>query len=127
MLMPDAPVREFSLPQFAPEGHREWLLRGRIGEFLEMDRLRVEGLVMNVFDAERPLEARFQITSSEAFIDPMARNARGPGFLQLLAPDGSFRLIGREWEWRAAGGVLEVRDDVRVTFAQELGPILVIE
>lgn len=126
LLVPEAPVKNFALPQFAPEGHREWLLRGQRGIFTSDGRLRIEGLLLDVFSPNDPLEPQFQIASPEATIEPSRRLAAGPAYLQLLARDGSFRLTGRDWRWHGAERILTVRQSVEVTFAQSLGTILTV-
>ncbi len=123
-----APLRDFALPQFAPEGHREWLLRGREAVFeAESQQVRVVGLFLDIFRADQPALPIFQVASTLAVIDPIRRQAQSDAFLQVLASDGSFRLAGRGWQWEAPAARLTVKSEVRVVFALDLAAVLTLD
>lgn len=127
VMLPEAPVEDFSLPHFGPDGERAWLLEGRRGTLIDAATVEVEGMQLAIFDPGDPLQPRLVIASPHARLDLRQQRANGEQFLQVTERDGEFSLTGRRWTWVADDRKITVREDARVSFRQALGPVLTLE
>lgn len=126
-LLPDAPVRAFTLPHFGDNGDRAWLLSGTEGTYDTRGYFRIEDMVLQVFDPGEPLLPRLSITSGEAVIELETQMARGETYLMVQERGGDFTLAGRNWQWDGHARKIRVTEDARVSFRQALGPVLTLE
>lgn len=119
---PNAPVRNFILPRFSEDGNRIWVLRGQQGIYVNPSRIDVQGMQLRVFSRDDPDSLALQIESPQAIIRTRENRASGPGTLLVLAP--TFSIAGQNWEWDGNTDTVQVRENVRVAFSENLADIL---
>ncbi len=119
---PDAPVKNFILPRFGENGDRIWILRGRLGIYVNDARIDVEGMQLQLFKDGAPDELDLQIESPSATIHPEKNRASGPGTLVVLG--SRFSLTGQVWEWKGEEDTIIVKKNARVSFSENLSDIL---
>lgn len=117
-----APVINFELATFTPQGYREWLLRGDQGQYLSQDELRISGLNLTIFakDAANHIDSIF--LSPEATASPTAGRVHGAGPLRLITDD--FEATGEDWSYDRREKKVSIRKNVRVVFHAALTSIL---
>ncbi|WP_269539186.1 hypothetical protein [Cerasicoccus fimbriatus] len=119
-----APIENFRLPSFGEDGNRIWDLRGDKGLYLENGEIEVERMILRTFSPGNPKDADLTIESPKARIYPEENRAAGPGYLFLEASDGSFAIVGRNWQWFNDEQKIVIGEEARVTFKQAIGSIL---
>lgn len=117
-----APILDFSLPRFTPEGWLEWRLDGDRALYLSAREIALEQLVITLYQAGPEGEARGVLTSDEATVDLETREATGGGSIRYEAP--GYLLTGSDWTWDGATETITVRENARVVFADDLRYLL---
>jgi len=119
-----APIENFRLPVFGEDGNRIWDLRGDQGVYHEEGFIDVERMTLRTFAAGQPKEPELLIQSPRARIFAEENRAAGDGLLYLEATDGSYAIVGQQWEWRSDDNQINIGKEARVTFRQTIGSIL---
>lgn len=119
-----APIEQFRLPVFGEDGNRIWELRGDRGVYHEDGYLDVERMTLRTFPEGQPKEPELLIQSPKARIFPEENRAAGEGLLFLEATNGSYAIVGRQWQWRGKDNQINIGAEARVTFRQTIGDIL---
>ncbi|MEO0797067.1 MAG: hypothetical protein AAFX93_18070 [Verrucomicrobiota bacterium] len=119
-----APVENFRLPIFGENGNRIWDLRGEVGIYQDDQTIAVERMILRTFPEDDPQNPELIIESPQAVIVPAESRAHGDAYLFLQATDGSYAIVGRQWEWFNEEQRITIGSDARVTFRQKIGSIL---
>lgn len=120
----NAPVRNFRLPVFDDDGHRQWDLQGAQALYVDRNEIRVEDMTLRTYGKDDPLNPRMLIQSPFAQILPVDNVARGPGYLYITEANNNYFIIGRDWIWDGRGQKVSIKSDVRVTFREKLNAIM---
>ncbi|MBA3848946.1 MAG: hypothetical protein C0502_02995 [Opitutus sp.] len=121
----DAPVVNFRLPTFTPEGHREWLVRGTEARMRSPEEIDVRELTLTVFAGDATDKITTMILAPVAKVLPDDRTVTGPESIRVI--NDEFEASGAEWRvHQAAERTVEIsmRRNVRVTFRAELKNLL---
>jgi len=118
----NAPVSNFRLPVFGESGYKEWELFGETGQRLDESLIAVEVMRLEIFSGDANVQLETVIHSPEATIDHAAQEAWGESFLSIEGQ--GFSVMGRDWHWFGKDNRIQVGDQARVVFAQELASIL---
>lgn len=118
----DAPVVNFRVPTFTPEGFRSWLLCGAQGIYVNASELDVVDLNLTVFsgDASNKVDKVFLSPSAVALVGE--NRVRGPGTLRLITDD--FEATGEDWIYDHRQKKVSIHRNVRVVFHTRLNDIL---
>lgn len=121
----DAPVVNFRLPTFTPEGHREWLVRGSEARMHSPEVIDVRELTLTVFAGDATDKITTMILAPVAKVLPEERTVTGPEAIRVI--NDELEASGTEWRvHQAAERIVEIsmRRNVRVTFRAELKNLL---
>ncbi len=121
-LTPDAPVLNFHLPMFAPEGHKIWDLRGAEGRQIGARRVEITEMRLLVYAQSAPRRAENIITADQAVFSIESNKAEGPGRVQVEG--ANFILEGKQWEWNGGQRQLKILKGGRLAIEGGLGSIL---
>ncbi|HQU08530.1 MAG: hypothetical protein B7X06_00415 [Verrucomicrobia bacterium 21-51-4] len=133
-IIPDAPVSDFKLPMFGPDGYKTWELLGKQGKALAANEIEVQGMVLKVYSGDAAMSLEATLESPLAYVFPREHRATGPGYLHIVGP--GFTVLGRNWSWKSlpseaekGGGLghsawIELHEEVRVTFKERLPEVL---
>lgn len=117
-IAPDAPVKNFKLPGFGPDGFRQWDLEGREGRYIDSGEIEIIGLRLRTWSGGEELSQVLEITSPEAHIFPDKNRAVGSGLIHIVGP--GYTVFGVGWDWNGETNAIAVEHEVRVTFLQDL-------
>lgn len=120
----NAPVRNFRLPVFDEQGHRQWDLQGAQAEYINRNEIRVDDMTLRTYAKSDPLNPRMLIQSPSAQIHPVDSIAAGPGYLYITEANNNYFIIGRNWVWDGRGQKVSIKSDVRVTFREKMDNML---
>ncbi|MGF1531700.1 MAG: hypothetical protein ACFCU4_10130 [Puniceicoccaceae bacterium] len=119
-VLPEEPIRSFSLRDFDEAGLIKWELRGDTGLFVSSFLIQIEQLTFRIFD---PLPSQnTTIRSPHATIDLRDGNLSGPDFLIVDGP--GFKLDGKDWTWSSPEKRLLITNGARVQFSDTVSNIL---
>ena len=121
-MVPNAPLKRFTLPIFGENGYKTWEIRGDEGHYLGSGRLEVIILTIRIFSGNEHMILESFITSPNAIIDTDKKTASGASILIVRGPH--YRLTGKGWTWEADKKRITVHQNARVEFDQPLGRIL---
>lgn len=119
-----APIDNFRLPVFGVDGNRIWELKGDQGVYQQEGVIDVKRMTLRTFAPGNPKTPELVIESPTARIFAEENRATGDGYLYLTPTDGSYAIVGRQWEWRGDDGTITIGEEAQVTFQQALGSIL---
>lgn len=123
-MAPSAPVKNFTLPMFGPDGYKIWDLQGREGVYLNENHIDVHSMKLRTWTGREPVQLDMTIESVFASIFPQDSRAQGEDYIYILQANGNFSIIGRQWEWLGDDNKIIIKQDARVTFRQNIGDIL---
>lgn len=121
-MIPDAPVRNFSLPSFGKFGYKEWEFGGTQGIYIDENRIDVVGLRLRTFTGGRDLRLDTIVESPQATVFHTKSEAHGKGSIQIRG--NRFTVEGTNWSWEGKKKTFTVRSRARVSFAQSLDHLL---
>lgn len=123
-MTPSAPVKNFTLPMFGPDGYKIWDLQGREGIYINENHIDVRDMKLRTWTGRDPLVLDMTIESIFATIFPQDNRAIGEDFIYMTQAKGNFSVIGRNWEWLGDANKVIIKQDARVTFRESIGDIL---
>lgn len=121
-IAPDAPIVNFRLPTFTPEGYRAWLVRGSEARMLSRTEIDVRELTMTVFTGNASDRIETMLLSPEARVFPSTQTVVGHSTLRVI--DDEFEATGSQWRYDHREKRVFIAKDVRVTFRAELKNLL---
>ena len=118
----NAPVINFRIPTFTPEGFRAWLLCGAEGRYINADELAVTGLNLTVFagDTADTVDSVFLSPSATAYLNDA--QVRGTGTLRCITAE--FEATGEDWLFDNRQKKISIGKNVRVAFHTPLKSLL---
>ena len=114
----NAPIVNFRLPTFTPEGNREWLVRGSEARILSQDLIDIRELTLAIFKGDATEHVDTMILSPAARVQPSTAVATGDATLRVLNDD--FEVTGRAWRYDHRQKRVSIAKDVHVVFKAEL-------
>ncbi len=118
----NAPVVNFRIPTFTPEGFRAWLLCGAEGRYVSANELVVTNLSLTVFagDAANTVDSVFLSPTATALLNDA--QVRGPGRLRFITTE--FEATGEGWLYDNRQKKVSIYKNVRVVFHLPLKSLL---
>ena len=117
-----APIVNWRLPSFTPDGRREWLVRGSEARLISPTEIDVKGLTLAVFATEVDSHTRTFLLSPSARFFPETITATGVDAIRVI--DDEFEASGIGWSYRHREKRISIAKNVRVTFRAELKDLL---
>lgn len=121
-IAPDAPIVNFRLPTFTPEGYRAWLVRGSEARMISKSEIDVRELTMTVFTGDATDRITTILLSPEARVFPTTQTVSGPSTIRVI--DDEFEATGAQWRYDHREKRVSIAKNVRVTFRAELKDLL---
>ncbi len=114
----DAPIVDFRLPAFTPDGHRSWLVRGSEARFADQNDIDIRELTLTVFTSDASERIETLILSPAARVHPAAAVITGDSTIRVINDD--FEATGVGWRYEHREKRVSIAHNVRVTFRAEL-------
>ncbi|MBI2512982.1 MAG: LPS export ABC transporter periplasmic protein LptC [Opitutae bacterium] len=114
----DAPIVNFRLPTFTPEGYRQWLVRGTEARLISTKEIDIRELTLTVFTADATDRIETMILSPSAKVLTDSQVVSGPGTIRVIRDD--LDATGANWTYDHKEKRVSMRQNVRVTFRAEL-------
>ena len=121
-ISPDAPIVNFRLPTFTPEGYRAWLVRGSEARMISKLEIDVRELTMTVFTGDATGRIETMLLSPQARVFPTTQTVTGDSTIRVI--DDEFEATGAQWRYDHREKRVFIAKDVRVTFRAELKNLL---
>jgi len=121
-ISPDAPIVNFRLPTFTPEGYRAWLVRGSEARMLSKAEIEVRELTMTVFSGNEADRIQTMLLSPQARVFPQPQVVTGDRSIRVI--DDQFEATGESWRYEHREKRVSIAKNVRVTFRAELKNLL---
>lgn len=118
----DAPVTNFRVPTFTPDGFRSWLLCGAQGIYVNASELDVVDLNLTVFSGDATSKVEKVLLSPAAVALIGENRVRGPSTLRLITDD--LEATGEDWTYDHRQKKVSIHRNVRVVFHARLNDIL---
>ena len=121
-ISPNAPIVNFRLPTFTPEGYRAWLVRGSEARLISRNEIEVRELTMTVFTGDASDRIATMLLSPEARVFPATQTVTGDSTIRVI--DDEFEATGARWRYDHREKKVSIAQNVRVTFRAELKDLL---
>lgn len=117
-----APVINFRLPTFTPDGHRSWLIRGSEARFANPKEIDVKQLTLTVFSGDNADHIETLLLSPSAKVRPEQQVATGDDAIRVI--NDHFEASGAVWRYEHREKRVSIAKNVRVVFRAELKDFL---
>jgi LPS export ABC transporter protein LptC len=117
-----APIVNFRLPSFTPDGHRAWLVRGSEAQITDKNEIAVKQLTMSVFANDGSDRIQTVMLSPQALVIPNEQVAGGTEAIRVISDN--FEATGIGWHYDHKTKIVSIYRHVRVTLQTELKDIL---
>lgn len=114
----DAPIVNFRLPTFTPEGFRQWLVRGTEARLVSAKEIDIRELTLTVFSGDESDRIDTMILSPLAKVLTDTQVVTGPGTIRVIRDD--LEATGTQWTYDHREKRVSMQQKVRVTFRAEL-------
>lgn len=114
----DAPIINFRLPTFSPEGFRQWLVRGSEARLLSAKEIDIHELTLTIFSGDAQDRIETMILSPEAKVHTESQTVSGPDTIRVIRDD--LEASGADWTYDHREKRIVMKKNVRVTFRAEL-------
>lgn len=114
----DAPIVNFRLPTFTPEGFRQWLVRGSEARLLSAKEIDIRELTLTVFSGDAQDRIDTMILSPAAHVVTDTQLVSGPSTIRVIRDD--LEASGSQWTYDHREKRIIMKQNVRVTFRAEL-------
>ncbi len=114
----NAPIVNFRLPTFTPDGHREWLVRGSEARFANQDQVDITELTLSIFRGDDSDKIETMILAPSAHVTPSESVVTGENTIRVINDD--FEITGISWRYEHKQKRVTVAKKVHVTFRAEL-------
>jgi len=114
----DAPIVNFRLPTFTPEGFRQWLVRGSEARLLSAREIDIRELTLTVFSGDAQDRIDTMILSPAARVVTDTQLVSGPDTIRVIRDD--LEASGSQWTYDHREKRIIMKKNVRVTFRAEL-------
>ncbi len=114
----NAPIVNFRLPTFTPDGHREWLVRGSEARFANQDQVDINELTLSIFRGDDSDKVETMILAPNARVMPSESVVTGENTIRVI--NDEFEVTGVNWSYEHKQKRVTVAQKVHVTFRAEL-------
>lgn len=114
----DAPIVNFRLPTFTPQGYRQWLVRGTEARLISTKEIDIRELTLTVFTGDESDRIETMILSPTAKVLTEPQIVSGSGTIRVIRDD--LDATGTDWTYNHQEKRVSMRKNVRVTFRAEL-------
>jgi lipopolysaccharide export system protein LptC len=121
-ITPDKPIVNFRLPDFTPEGHRSWLVRGSEARYQKEGLVDIIGLNLSIFTGLADGKVETLILSPSAKVLPTDQIARGDDSIRVI--NDRFEATGSNWVYSHRDKNISIGKNVRVILHTQLNDIL---
>lgn len=121
-LLPEAPVVNFTLPNFNNAGFRTWLAKGDQARYVNQDQIDITGLNFTTFSGEAKSRVEMVFLAPTATLQPVQNVLRGAQSVRLIRDD--MELTGEHWAYDHVRKKVSIDGHVRVVFQEQLTDIL---
>lgn len=118
----DAPIRNWRLPSFTPEGYRESLVRGSEARLLADGNVDLTDLTLTLFRRDPSNLVETILLSQSARVLSRERAVTGDSPIRVI--NDQFEATGTGWRYDHETKKVSLRKSVRVVFRAELTDIL---
>ncbi|MFZ5493899.1 MAG: LPS export ABC transporter periplasmic protein LptC [Verrucomicrobiota bacterium] len=118
----DKPIVNFRLPDFTPEGHRSWLVRGTEARYAADGLVDIRELNLTVFTGRADDKVETLILSPAARVRLKDRQVSGPDSIRII--NDRFEASGSDWSYDHAEKKVSIAKNVRVILHTRLNDIL---
>lgn len=121
-----APIKNFTLPRFAPNGQKAMLLRGAEARLVSNEEIELKGMNLSVFDEKRPDRVETLITAVTSTFFTRKKLAIGDQGVRLLHDEAemSGTRWSYDWNYGPKGKKVVIEGQVKVIFQSQIGDIL---
>ena len=125
-----APIKNFTLPRFQPNGQRAMLLHGEEARLVSKEEIALKGMQLSIFDEKKPDRVETLLQAAAATFFVTRKLATGDEGVRLVHDEA--QMSGTRWsyDWnydvnsaRKAKKVV-IEGNVRVIFQSQIGDIL---
>lgn len=121
-LSSDAPILNWRLPSFTPEGHRESLVRGTEARLLPDGNVDLQDLTLTLFVGDATNRIETILLSPAARVLTEERAITGRSAIRVI--NDQFEARGTGWRYEHRTKRVSLEKNVRVTFTAELANLL---
>lgn len=118
----EAPILNWRLPSFTPEGFRESLVRGTEARLLADGNVDLTDLTLTLFSRDASNRVETILLSQSARVLSRDRAVTGDGAIRVI--NDQFEATGLGWRYDHETKKVSLRKNVRVVFRAELTDIL---
>ena len=118
----DKPIVNFRLPDFTPEGHRSWLVRGTEARYANEGIVEIKELNLTIFTGRADEKVETLILSPAAQVRLNERQVSGPESIRII--NDRFEASGSGWSYDHAEKKVSIARNVRVILHTQLNDIL---
>lgn len=118
----DKPIVNFRLPEFTPEGHRSWLVRGTEARYATEGVVDIKELNLTVFTGRADEKVETLILSPAAQVRLRDQLVSGPDAIRVI--NDRFEASGSGWTYHHGEKKVSIARNVRVILHTQLNDIL---
>ena len=118
----DKPIVNFRLPDFTPEGHRSWLVRGTEARYANEGIVEIKELNLTIFTGRADEKVETLILSPAAQVRLNERQVSGPESIRII--NDRFEASGSGWSYDHEEKKVSIARNVRVILHTQLNDIL---
>lgn len=117
-----APIKNFRLPTFTPEGWRDMMLKAGEARVINAQRIEVRDLHLTLFTDDIINQPETVVTSPQAVALPEAQHVEGADTVHVKRND--FELTGRDWSYDHPTRTIVIGADAHVVLQTEISNLL---
>lgn len=117
-----APIINFKLPTFTPEGYRSMLLHGGEAVIPNAQRIEVKDMHLTLFSKKRDEKVTTIFVSTNAVFHPQRQYAEGEKGVRVIRDE--VEASGDKWSYDHKTERIVIDGNVHVTFRDKLSDIL---
>lgn len=121
-IAPNQPIVNFRLPDFTPEGHRSWLVRGSEARYQKEGLVDITGLNLSIFTGQADGKVETLILSPFAQVLPTDQVVRGSDTIRVI--NDRFEATGSDWTYAHKDKKISITKNVHVVLHTQLKAIL---
>jgi len=118
----DQPIINFRVPDFTPEGHRAWLVRGSEARYAGDNQVDVKELNLTIFTGQADGKVETLFLSPQAEIRLGDLTASGHDTLRII--NDKFEVTGAEWTYSHKEKKVSINRNVHVVLHTQVKDIL---
>ena len=118
----DKPIVNFRLPDFTPEGHRSWLVRGSEARYANEGLVDIKELNLTIFTGLADEKVETLILSPVAQVHLQDQQVGGPESIRVI--NDRFEATGAGWNYDHREKKVSITRNVRVVLHTQLNDIL---